>query len=248
MTLTVTDGEGLSESTDLTITVTPPNTAPTAVASADVMQGDAPLTVAFVGSASTDDSGIVSYLWNFGDGTTSTDIDVAHVYDTAGSYDVSLAVTDAGGLTDIATLTITVNAVNGAPTAIAVADVLSGIAALDVSFDASGSTDDAGIVSYAWDLGDGNTAEGVQVSHTYDTPGTYVVALTVTDSEGLSDEASLTIVVSSANGAPIAQGSSSVPDETDPLTLSFSASAPLMTLEWYPIFGILVMGIPRKVR
>jgi len=57
-----------------------------------------------------------------------------------------------------------------------------------VSFDASDSVDpDGEIVSYQWDFGDGTTATGVVVNHTYDSPWRYPVTLTATDNDGLSD-------------------------------------------------------------
>lgn len=55
------------------------------------------------------------------------------------------------------------------------------------TFDGSGSYDlDGTIVSYFWDFGDGTTATGAVVSHSYATVGTYTVVLTVTDNDGLT--------------------------------------------------------------
>ena len=74
--------------------------------------GTAPLTVSFVGSSSYDPDGLIaSYLWNFGDGTTSTLSNVAHTYSTAGSYNASLTVTDNSGAQSTGTLTIVASAV-----------------------------------------------------------------------------------------------------------------------------------------
>jgi hypothetical protein len=55
---------------------------------------------------------------------------------------------------------------------------------LTVDFDGSGSTDDKGVVSYAWAFDDGLTASGITPSHAFDSPGTYQVSLRVTDAEG----------------------------------------------------------------
>ncbi|WP_405415753.1 putative Ig domain-containing protein [Maribacter sp. Asnod1-A12] len=93
------------------------NNAPVAVLEADVISGDAPLTVNFTGSNSTDDTGVTDYLWDFMDGTaTETIANPTHIFDTAGEYEVELTVSD-GVLSDTDTITITVNALaNQAPT------------------------------------------------------------------------------------------------------------------------------------
>ncbi|MEL6652015.1 MAG: PKD domain-containing protein, partial [Bacteroidota bacterium] len=70
-----------------------------------------------------------------------------------------------------------------------------GPAPLAINFDATASSDDNGIVSYSWDFGDGNTASGQIVDHTYLSPGTYYAILTVSDQEGLSDNQTDTITV-----------------------------------------------------
>jgi len=63
-----------------------------------------------------------------------------------------------------------------------------------VTFSASLSRDaDGDIVSYSWDFGDGTTATGAEVSHTYAEPGRYTVTLRVTDDDGLEDEVSQVI-------------------------------------------------------
>lgn len=58
------------------------------------------------------------------------------------------------------------------------------------SFDASGSSDDSGIASYAWDFGDGQSGVGETTAHTYATGDTYSVTLTVTDTAGQTDSVS----------------------------------------------------------
>jgi len=73
----------------------------------------------------------------------------------------------------------------------------------EVGFDASGSHAPAGqIVSYAWDFGDGTTAEGVSPVHTYAEEGTYTVTLTVTDEVGGVDEAQAELEVLPAAEPP----------------------------------------------
>lgn len=85
---------------------------------------------------------------------------------------------------------------NAAPVAAFTAGPTSGEAPLYVSFDATTSYDPDGgsLVSYSWDFGDG-TGTGVTTSHTYNTSGIYVVSLTVTDDNGLTNSTSQTITV-----------------------------------------------------
>ena len=65
------------------------------------------------------------------------------------------------------------------------------------SFDAGGT-----ITKYAWDLGDGTTAEGSSVQHVYGTPGTYTAKLTVADDKGATDRASVVVVATPVDSTP----------------------------------------------
>lgn len=64
-----------------------------------------------------------------------------------------------------------------------------------VSFDASASTDDGTITSYAWTFGDGGSATGVTTSHTYNSDGSYTAVLTLTDDDSNIAASSTTITV-----------------------------------------------------
>lgn len=73
---------------------------------------------------------------------------------------------------------------------------------LNCTFDATASEDEDGwIVDHEWDLGDGQTATGATVNHTYATPGSYDVVLTVRDGDGAEDITNRTVdVVPGAEG------------------------------------------------
>ena len=101
-------GSTTTTTTSSTTTTVVAGTPPTAVIGASVTSGTAHLPVDFTGSGSTDDGTIVSYAWNFGDGDTSTAADPHHVFTQAGSYNVTLTVTDNSAQTDSDSVTITV--------------------------------------------------------------------------------------------------------------------------------------------
>ncbi|WP_375324239.1 PKD domain-containing protein [Flagellimonas sp. GZD32] len=227
--LTVTDNQGLSSTANIMIQVTEAggNLAPVAVATATPETGDAPLQVTFIGSNSTDDGTIVSYAWDFGDGNSSTEADPTHTYMNSGSFTAILTVTDDQGLSSTASVLIQVTEVGGnqAPVAIAAANPTQGEAPLPVMFNASGSTDDVGIVSYFWDFGDGRTSTIENPVLTFDAAGTYMVTLTVTDEDGLIGTDTVTIIVGAANlQAPTAVISATPQSGNGPLEVSFTGS------------------------
>jgi len=96
--LTVTDSQGLTASQSVQIQATAPNLLPTAVIAASSTSGTAPMSVTFNGSGSMDPDGTISsYAWNFGDGTTASGSAVSKTFNTAGTYTVTLTVTDNRG-------------------------------------------------------------------------------------------------------------------------------------------------------
>ena len=72
-----------------------------------------------------------------------------------------------------------------------------------VTFDASASTDNVGIISYEWDFGDGTTGTGITTTHTYANSGTYTVTLTVKDAADNSATHKITVTVRSAEAFPM---------------------------------------------
>lgn len=107
VSLTVTDDDGATDTTTQSVTVTAPpqNTAPTASFTAAATD----LSVAVNGSASSDADGTISsYAWDFGDDATATGETTSHTYAAAGTYTVSLTVTDDDGATGTTTRSVTV--------------------------------------------------------------------------------------------------------------------------------------------
>lgn len=159
-------------------------------------------TVSVDASGSTDTGGsLTSYDWTYGDGSTGSGVTAKHTYASAGTYTVTLTVTDDHGATSTVTKSVTTGAANVAPTAKFTATP-SGLTA---AFDGTGSTDSDGTVTgYAWTFGDGATATGSTVSHTYDTAGTYTVTLTVTDDGGLTGKTTQEVNVAAPGSTSLA--------------------------------------------
>lgn len=123
------------------------------------------LVVSVNGLGSSDSSGtITSYNWNFGDGVTATGSIISHTYSAAGTYRITLIVTDSNSKTATATKSVTISTIIP-PTAA----FTSSANALTVAFNASTSTDsDSTIVTYSWNFGDSSqTGAGETISHTY---------------------------------------------------------------------------------
>ncbi|WP_374311544.1 PKD domain-containing protein [Microbacterium sp.] len=196
-TLTVTDSAGRTGVATSQVVIQPPHAAPVAKIGTDV-DG---LTVGFDSDDSTTSGGatITDYAWNFGDGETSTQADPTHVYAAAGTYTVSLTVTDSEGFTS-AVATIDVTVAHADPTAAFTADV----SGLSVAVDATGSSaSDGATLTYSWNWGDGSAAgSGKTATHRYDSPGERTVTLTVTDSLGAT--ATKTAAVTTTHADPTA--------------------------------------------
>jgi len=184
VTLTVTNNDGLNNTNSQNITVlNRPPVASFTESATTVLTGT---TITFNASTSYDPDGtIVSYFWDFGDGTNATGVTVDHSYSDDGTYTVTLTVTDDDGATDTATSIKTV--LNRPPAAIFTESAETVYTGEVIYFNASDSFDvDGTVVSYFWDFGDGSNATGVLVSHAYAGKGTYTVTLTVTDDDGVS--------------------------------------------------------------
>lgn len=88
---------------------------------------------------------------------------------------------------------------NSPPSAV----IASSIDGMTCTVNGTGSTDaDGSIVSYAWDFGDGSTATGTALSHTYAQAQSYTIRLTVTDDDGAAGSASAVVSTEAAAGPP----------------------------------------------
>lgn len=211
VTMYAYDSLGLMDTDTVVVTV---NAAPQADAGLDRTVNEG-ATVTFDGSASTDDLDSLAQLnltWTFtysGSPVTLYGVGPSFPFAVPGVYDVTLTVTDTDGLLDADHVLITVN---GPPTAYAGADETVN-PGTSVTLDASGTTDDLdppAAMNYTWTFtydGSPRTLWGMTTSFVFDSPGAYVVTLTVTDSGGLAGTDTVTITV---NGAPTANAGSDI--------------------------------------
>ena len=198
--LTVTDMGGNNDTDEVIITVRD-TTAPHIPDLKDrtVDQGS---LVVMDASDATDNVGITSYRWSFqydGGPVSLTGNSTQHTFGIPGVYQVTLTVSDAEGNSVSTVFTVTVKD-TVAPMAIGPGD-LTVKRGEEVTFDATGSTDNVGIVKYTWSFKeDGGTVnlEGGQVEHAFDEAGEYEVTLTVEDADGNTATSTFTVTVSSS--------------------------------------------------
>ncbi len=193
ITLVVTDNDGLKDTVLDTIDVQ--NRPPFAKFTESAGIVDTGVVTYFNASESSDPDGfIVSFFWDFGDGTNATGVTVSHAYVEDGNYTVKLTIMDDDGASIVATNIKTI--LNRPP--VASFDFLTQKPVADelIIFNASSSHDlDGDVINYEWTLGDGMTAYSCVASHSYASIGTYNVTLTVTDNDGYSNSVSHVLTV-----------------------------------------------------
>ena len=194
ITATAIDSGGLTGSDTITVTVGAGNSAPTAAYGSSC----AGLTCDFTDGSSDGDGSVVSWLWNFGDGSASSLQNPSRSYAAGGTYTVTLTATDNGGASDTASQSLTVVPANQAP----LAALTFSCTGLTCDFSAASSGGDGAVVSWAWDFGDGNASSLQNPGHSYAAGGSYAVTLTVTDDAGAAGTASQSLTVAAPNQAP----------------------------------------------
>jgi len=153
------------------------------------------LTCSFNGTSSSDDVGVTSYSWNFGDNTSGSGATVSKTYASAGTYSVTLTVTDAGNLSNATTRSVSVAAAaNQAPVAVPVVHCNG---TTTCTFDGTRSTDDQGVVGYEWRTARNKviSTEPTWTLHFERLGGRLTWSLTVRDAAGLSNKKSFTFTV-----------------------------------------------------
>jgi gliding motility-associated-like protein len=189
-----------------------------------------PVTVSFTSSS----AGAASYLWNFGDGTTSTLANPTHVYNVRGTFSVSLIVKSAAGCTDTIVKQGVVSIVS--PNVVSLNTVpISGCIPFTNNFTATVTSPEP-IKSYFWNFGDGSTSTQANPLHTYRATGTYTVSLTITTNGGCVD--SLSVLQAVKVGAKPQAGFTATPRNIcASQEVQFTNTTVGTTNEWFWIFS-----------
>ena len=192
--------------------------------------GNEGASISFDGSGST---GSATYSWNFGDGATGSGVSPSHTYADNGTYTVSLTLSNAAG-SDTQTTTATIANVAPSVNAGSNQTVNEGTSvSFGGSFTDPGSGDSHTIT---WAFGDGQTASGLNVSHTYNQDGVYTATLTVTDDDGGQGQGQVTITVNNVAPQNVNAGSDQSGNEGQTFAFAGSATDPgggdVLTYTW----------------
>jgi PKD repeat protein len=216
--LKVTDGVGLWDTDNLRVTVRD-TTYPVAHAGEDITVGLRE-NATFDGSASSDNVGIISYTWSIlggGATVTLTGAVATHSFSDIGTYEVTLTVVDASGLSTTEGIEVLV-----LDTEYPIAVINPSVHILErekAFFNGANSTDNVGIRSYSWSFVYNQALkelDGAQASHTFQLKGNYTVTLTVTDTSGNTATATTWVDVA---GPDDGDGGGPISDALDPVLL-----------------------------
>jgi PKD repeat protein/type II secretory pathway pseudopilin PulG len=185
-----------------TVRVVPPNDAPSFSVTPGLWTTRVGLPVTLRVSGALDTNATVR--WRMGDGTSLAGVAVSHAYQTPGTYTVEVVAADSTALRATSTATIVVEP-NLLPTANFVVTPATRTVGTTITFDATSSTDPDGTIVFArWLWSDGQYATGMTTQRTFNTPGTYMVTLTVQDDARGQHSISYPIEILAAQVAPTA--------------------------------------------
>ncbi|MGK0205806.1 MAG: PKD repeat protein, partial [Planctomycetota bacterium] len=226
--LTASNAAGSNEviKTDVLRAIGPPATDFTATPTS----GTAPLAVQFTDTSTEQPT---SWLWDFGDGNSSTQQNPNHTF-ASDTFTVALTATNVAG----SNTTSKGDFIVVLPPVVAMFTTdpspASGPAPLAVTFNASTTTD---ATTYAWDFGDGNSGTGVTVAHTYIGSGSFTATLTATGPGGTGEATAMITatgpVTASFTLDPSGMSTTSgYPTDTLSLDASTSIGTAPLTYEW----------------
>jgi PKD repeat protein len=178
VTLIATSATGIKDTATAVVTILGDPTANFTASPLSICAGQ---SVTFTNTS----SGASSYIWDFGDGSSSTSTNATHAYTSSGTYNVKLIATNIYGCQDIEIKSNYIT-VNPSPFATVSANLYS-TCDVNTAFQFTGTA--SNISSWNWNFGDGNTSTSQNPSHQYSSPGSYPVRLIVTSNNGCVDTA-----------------------------------------------------------
>ena len=221
---------------EMEITVLDSNQNP----SANFQSSGESLEIEFDAAQSMDpENKVLTYLWLIED-QTYTQEKVTHVFSQAGTFEVSLTVTDVSGAKDILLKQLNVSALNTDPTVPTdpTAIIAMNIDGLSVTFNASNSSGvESEIIKYQWVIEGGIYSDKIH-NHIFSQPAIYPVMLMVTDENGLTnsviENVTITVVVMGDDIDPIADFEFIVDglDVSFDAALSYDADSSITQYEW----------------
>lgn len=125
------------------------------------------------------------WLWDFGDGTQSTQQNPLHIYTNTGNYPVTLKVTNNQGCYSVLTKQMYIIIAGGVTSDFTNTQPTTCRPPFNISF--TNNSSGPGTLTWLWDFGDGTTSTLQNPVYTYTTPGNYTVSLATTSSDGCSD-------------------------------------------------------------
>ena len=166
--------------------------------------------VKFTNTSNDPDGDELSYVWDFGDNTTSTQVSPEHQYAKSGAYTVKLTAND-GAATVTKEHSVNVSIIDPVVNHKPVAMFRYSAAQNVVTFTDASTDADGDQLSYVWDFGDGQSSTAKNPQHTYEAKNaSYTVKLTVNDGKLASEEFTQNVTVTMENNSPVAKFSVSV--------------------------------------
>ncbi len=162
---------------------------PEATFTADKMSGCVPLTVYFLPMVFQPG---FQYSWSFGENQSiSTSGNPSHIFQSPGSYDISLTVENQYGCTSTETISHMINAYPVPLASFNANPITTSILKPEIEF----YNNSDGAVNYLWSFGDGDSSNNINPVHNYPAPGNYTIQMIAVSNHGCKDSISMTVMV-----------------------------------------------------
>lgn len=230
--VTVSDRGCFSEPVSQTVRISPLPVADFTVPTGICMPGG---NASFTNLTAVSDNSALSYVWDFGDGNTSSNTNPSHVYAASGNYNVTLVSTSAFGC--VHQVTKVMNSFFDKPVAAFTVSPQELCQGADNVFSDGSSAPNSTVQSWAWNFADGSNSTVASPTKRFNIPGVYNVSLVVTNAVGcVSNPFVLPVTV---HLQPVIDaGQSYVLPQGTVLQLNATANSSTLAFNWSPGFGL----------